>query len=494
MNSIQPLVPVNRIATGKSAAIVFVPYVPNLQTLPLAPACIKSALINVGIEQVSLIDANLRWQHYLDTLSPQVNQELFNFSHTMACRRLSSAAAESYHRWVSSVVAAVVANKPDYILVSMFSYLGQKFTEDICFGIREQYPEGRIIIGGQGANTFLSDQKRSWSEYATAGGFADCVCIGDVDLVLSKALHTDKKILHADQQTNAQLTASPVPDASVYHPLTQYGEPNELTLPITFSKGCIKKCVFCDVAAQWPKFRFASGNATADKIILLANTHTISKFYFTDNLVNGSCKELRALCDSLIASNKRVELSGNFIFRSRTEMPEDDFAAMAQAGFKKVIIGLESGSPKVRDDMKKGFSHQAFEYTTEQLFKNGIKQSWNIFVGFPTETEDDFAQTIMTITYYADKFKGRLEVTPIGIFQTIAGSPVREKNLFDLQQAYDGSYIDIQWLCPSNPSNTLEARILRWERLLDLLYKLGICTRSREKTANLTNLYKQCLK
>lgn len=80
---------------GQKAAIVFVPYVTNIETLPLAPAVIKSTLMAEGITQVSLVDANLVWQRKLDSLSNDIGQELFNFSQGAQCYPLSAEAAEA---------------------------------------------------------------------------------------------------------------------------------------------------------------------------------------------------------------------------------------------------------------------------------------------------------------------------------------------------------------------------------------------------------------
>jgi len=174
-------------------------------------------------------------------------------------------------------------------------------------------------------------------------------------------------------------------------------------------------------------------------------------------------------------------------------MPKSDFEAMAAAGFCQVFIGLESGSAAVRDAMKKGFSQADFEYTTTQLFNNGIAQSWNIFVGFPTETDDDFEQTLYTIEKYSREFGKYLTVTPIGIFQAITGSPVDTHNLFDLKREYVNGHTEISWGTPLNPSNTLAKRIERWEKLIALVHKLDVSNRSADKLALLTNFYKQVL-
>ena len=38
-------------------------------------------------------------------------------------------------------------------------------------------------------------------------------------------------------------------------------------LPITASRGCVRKCVYCDVPSQWPKFTHRGGESIANEII-----------------------------------------------------------------------------------------------------------------------------------------------------------------------------------------------------------------------------------
>ena len=479
---------------SKKFAIVFVPYVQTTKTLPLAPAIIKSILVSNGATNVDFCDANLRWHHYLETLPDASRQELFNFSQSVTVFPLSAESAEHYWNWVNSIVDELVSSDPAYIFISVFSFLGHKFTEDVCYYVRQRLPNAKIIVGGPGINSWLSDHKVMWYQQLVESELADTACIGDAEVTLMTAITASEKVIFADQQSNKALTASPAPDVSVYGDFYKYSHDlSNLSLPITFSKGCVKKCVFCDVEAQWPKFRVAAGGVTANKITDIAKDSPIRQFYFTDNLVNGNCKELQKLCTTLISNNVNVELTGNFIFRSRRDMPPEHFAAMAAAGFKTVFIGLESGSPRVRAAMKKGFTSEDFEYTVDQLYTNSIKQSWNIFVGFPTETDDDFALTLKTIDEYSKKLGPLLEITPIGLFQAITGSPIVTQNLFDLQHEYVNGHTEVNWVTPINPENTLTARISRWESLLRLLAQHNNSTRTAEKTMHLTKFYKQQL-
>ena len=57
---------------------------------------------------------------------------------------------------------------------------------------------------------------------------------------------------------------------------------------ITGSKGCVRDCTFCDVAALWPKFRYRKAENLVQEIKEQFYNYGITTFDFTDSLINGS--------------------------------------------------------------------------------------------------------------------------------------------------------------------------------------------------------------
>ena len=64
--------------------------------------------------------------------------------------------------------------------------------------------------------------------------------------------------------------------------------------------------------------------------------------------------------------------------------------------FKFLHVPVQSGSNQVLNDMKRGHTEQTFRYITQQFRKKFDKFtiSTDIIVGFPTEKEEDFEQTL----------------------------------------------------------------------------------------------------
>ena len=72
-------------------------------------------------------------------------------------------------------------------------------------------------------------------------------------------------------------------------------------------------------------------------------------------------KAFREMCYELadyrrqLPTEKQFIWDGHFIIRSERQMPPEDFDAMKASGCGTVWIGIESGSERVRNHMKKGY-------------------------------------------------------------------------------------------------------------------------------------------
>ena len=79
----------------------------------------------------------------------------------------------------------------------------------------------------------------------------------------------------------------PIPDYSDNLESFDYG-----SLYITGSRGCVRKCTFCDVGLLWFKYRWVDGEVLGKQVIELSKKHKIKNVAFSDSLVNGSMSHL----------------------------------------------------------------------------------------------------------------------------------------------------------------------------------------------------------
>jgi radical SAM superfamily enzyme YgiQ (UPF0313 family) len=174
----------------------------------------------------------------------------------------------------------------------------------------------------------------------------------------------------------------------------------DLPVYITGSRGCVKRCTFCNVFDVWPDFRYRSGKNIASEIISLKERYNRYTFRFTDSLINGSMKAFRNLMTELIEYRKINDTFGwssQWIIRSKSQSPESDYANMKQSGCAMLEIGLESFSQPVRYHMGKKFSDSDMWWCLEQLNKYKIPHVLLMITGYPTETEKDHQTTLRSV-------------------------------------------------------------------------------------------------
>lgn len=186
------------------------------------------------------------------------------------------------------------------------------------------------------------------------------------------------------------LDTLPFPDYSDFL-IQRYYLPH--SLPIMFNRGCWRRCVFCNASISWRKFRSRSAENLYKEIVFQTeNNPELKKFEVDDTALNLNLLELSKLCDLIVSHGLRVDWGGSAIIH-----PEMDFIflqKMSQAGCSSLAYGLESGSQKVLDSMRKGFRIEDAQRLIRDTYKAGIEVILNIVIGFPNETDYDFQQTM----------------------------------------------------------------------------------------------------
>lgn len=163
---------------------------------------------------------------------------------------------------------------------------------------------------------------------------------------------------------------------------------DEISLPILGSRGCIYKCTFCSETVLWKRFRFRTGRSIFAEFKLQYFLTGVKSYYVVDSLINGSIPELENLCDRLIAAKLPLYWGGKVSIRK--EMTRELLQKMRLAGCRNLDYGIESGSPKIIRDMKKGFKLPTASQVLKDSAEVGIDVGIFMMVGFPTESAEDY--------------------------------------------------------------------------------------------------------
>jgi len=356
--------------------------------------------------------------------------------------------------------------------------------------IRNRFPNIKIVVGGNGTEDTAPGAK-DIGEYFLDEKLADWAVYGEgeeaIQAILKGEPHPNVNSNRGKNQIN-DLNTIPYPNYDdFFSDFPEYRE-KFISLPIIGSRGCVRDCTFCNVPTIWPKFKFRSGENIAAEMIHHYEKYGVSDFYFGDSLINGSMKAFRDLCSVMAEyhktkDNKRITWGGQFICRSSKQMPFEDFVLMKKGGCAHVAIGVEAGSEKVRNDIRKGFTEEDMHHTFESLLKNDIKLKLMFIVGYPTETEEDFQQSLNLATKYVN-WKDNMVIKVGKTLRLLDNTPLTNK-LTHLYYYDDNPQSD--WVSNIVPGLNFEKRVERARRFRKHLIDLGYYVNNIEDDENFFN-------
>jgi len=242
---------------------------------------------------------------------------------------------------------------------------------------------------------------------------------------------------------------------------------NTNTYPLLFSRGCISRCVFCDVNRYWKKFRQRSPENLLKEIRFQIVKNNVRKFFFCDSLVNADIKKLERFCDLIIDSRTPVELYG--IGVAKNYMTLEIMKKLKAAGFKEFEFGIESGAQNVISNMRKLHKQEDIDFVIKNTYDAGIKCNIDLIAGFPLETEDDFLLTCKMLKRnkkYIYQVVG-LDICHIGKDRAIENNLIEKFGL-----NYYGNETDNEWT--DKIGNTLKTRYQRKMKLFKIIRMYGI--------------------
>ena len=427
-----------------------------------APALLKGSVEAAGFT-CTTIDFNIRF--YQEVNNYHALETYFGIGLNTEEHDRADALVEN---WTKDILKL----NPKFIGISVFTLQNRIATKLFCQHIRK-LSTVKIILGGQGLSDGgilgLSGFGRSMFDEKLTDYWIRSE--GEVSLVELLKNNIDYPGINADTFKQIDdLNSIPFPNYDDYE-LDLY---ERRSLPITGSRGCVRSCSFCDIHDHW-KYRYRSGQNMADEIFYLNEKYDISEFNFSDSLINGNLKEFtkftKILANYNRQFNKQLTWSSQFIVRAMSgQVNEEYWQDIADSGGFNLSIGVETGSDSVRLHMNKRFSNEDLDYSMTMLSKYNITCTFLMIVGYPTETEKDFQDTIDMFTRYKQYTNIITNTNISSAMGILPGTPLYY-NAKQLNLEVDK--YEINWVALDNPTLTLERRMQRRQILKDHVLKLG---------------------
>lgn len=198
---------------------------------------------------------------------------------------------------------------------------------------------------------------------------------------------------------------------------------------IVTSRGCPYKCLFCSRVAISDRVRFRSPKLVVDEIESLKNDY--KDITFLDDTFTLKKSHTMALCEEMVKRKLKMRWTCN----TRANLLDEELVLkMKQAGCDMILIGVESGDEKLRNDIiHKKITDEEIKIAVAVCKKAKVTIGGYFMLGFPKENQCQMNKTVN----YPRKYN--LDIMSIHATTIYPGS-----ELFDLAQKESRqNYLDL---------------------------------------------------
>jgi radical SAM superfamily enzyme YgiQ (UPF0313 family) len=125
----------------------------------------------------------------------------------------------------------------------------------------------------------------------------------------------------------------------------------------------------------------------------LMNNYGVREFNIADDNFTHNRKVVEEFCQGIISRGWKIHWSGSTGIRLDS-LDEKLLGLMKESGCYSFYVGIESGSQRILDLMKKRLKLEQIRRGVEMISKSGILVSGFFIIGYPGETREDILKTI----------------------------------------------------------------------------------------------------
>jgi radical SAM superfamily enzyme YgiQ (UPF0313 family) len=246
--------------------------------------------------------------------------------------------------------------------------------------------EGKIAVGGP--HTSFGAE--------TIPDFIDHIVIGEGEKTLSRIAAGDvlPRVIQGEKIDNLDSLPLPAWEEFIYLPYdwTHGWVDNAPVYIFNTSRGCPFNCAFCSVKGVWGRtYRYMSAERVVHDVEYMQRIYGMKVAYFREDHFTLNPRRTVDFCEKLIERNVGIE----WMCETRADSIDDpeSMSLLAKSGCRALYIGVESGSPRMLEIMKKGETVEQFVRVFDLAKKNKIKTYASFVVGVPGETKKDLEMT-----------------------------------------------------------------------------------------------------
>ncbi|MEK6863735.1 MAG: B12-binding domain-containing radical SAM protein [Nanoarchaeota archaeon] len=321
---------------------------------------------NLDIES---IDLNLefhkakfsKYQKYYKSFSKNYNAEKYE-------KTSKEFRQESSYVYSKNNKLVIENNKPE-LFNELLKQITEKNPDIVAFS---------VVYSSQAFYTYsLCDELKKLNIKTIVGGPA----VNSKLKAIAKYLENENELLK--ELTNTESKAPfPIIDFNVFS-LKEYFSPS-IVLPIKTSSSCYyRQCAFCTHHNNKPYCEYPL--ETIKQTIISSRQKC---FFIIDDMVSKS----RLL--EFGKAVKGLDIKWMCQLKPTKELDKETLKELYSSGLRIIIWGVESGVDRILKLMKKATNAKDIESVLKSSHEAGILNAVFIMFGFPTETKEEFIQTI----------------------------------------------------------------------------------------------------
>ncbi len=169
---------------------------------------------------------------------------------------------------------------------------------------------------------------------------------------------------------------------------------NYPTAPVLTSRGCPYDCTFCGSPVNMTRqYRTRPIAHVLDEVELLCRQYGVREIHIIDDMFSLQKERVMAFCDGLV--ERRLRISYTFPNGLRlNSLDREMLLRMKETGVYAFTVGIESGSDRILQAMKKGLTADFIRRQVTLIAECGLEPSGFFILGFPGETREDMEATL----------------------------------------------------------------------------------------------------
>ncbi len=241
-------------------------------------------------------------------------------------------------------------------------------------------PEVDVVVRGEGEKTMLE-----LADLASKTGSQDLSKVNGI------TFRKEGKIVHTNNRAFIE-NLDELPHPAFHHfKLENYRMAGKNYLPIITSRGCPFECTFCLASSMCgTRFRTRSPKKVLEELEWMRDEHHADVFALYDDTFTFDKRRANAICDEMKA--RKFDLPWDC--RTRVDQVTTEILTkLRDANCQLVHFGVESGSQKMLDAMKKHTTVEKNAWAIKLAKEVGISVAISVVVGYPGETPEMLKET-----------------------------------------------------------------------------------------------------